>query len=148
MKNIRIKYLISLFIRAIIGIAFIYAGINKFFDLTSFAKTIETFGVLPDVFSFPLAIMLPIIEIICGAGLILNNTEALNTISVLLIIFTSVLIYGIISGIDVDCGCYGANDPVASSLSSIKTSLVRDLVMISGIIFVYYYRYTLSLKKD
>ncbi|MCP3923211.1 MAG: DoxX family membrane protein [Desulfobacterales bacterium] len=142
MKERRVTYFIDLLLRIIIGIAFIYSGGIKLLDLESFAATIEAFGLVPELFSYPLGIMLPLIEVIAGTGLIVGNKESLYTITSLLFLFLCVLIYGILKGIDVDCGCYGPNDPVSTSLSSLKTSLVRDLIMISCILFMFYYRFS------
>lgn len=132
----KLAYSMELIIRIVIGLAFLYAGIHKMYDLESFAKTIDAFGLVPETFVYPLTIMIPMVEIICGAGFVLGNRESIFMVSTMLIVFIAVLSFGIFKGLDIDCGCYGPNNKVAESLSSLKTSLIRDFVMLSGIFFI------------
>lgn len=132
--------ILDICIRVIIGLAFIYAGVTKISDPGSFAETIEAFGILPLQFVNPASIILPVVEIIFGAGFIAGNRESIYIITALLLVFMAALIYGIVMGFDIDCGCYGPDDNVGKSFSSLKTSLIRDILMITGIIFIFYYR--------
>ena len=49
----------------------------------------------------------------------------------------AVLGYGIWMGLDVDCGCFGPEDPEAEAFHGLRLSLFRDLVMMAGVIFIY-----------
>jgi uncharacterized membrane protein YphA (DoxX/SURF4 family) len=139
-------HIFYLAIRVTIGMAFIYAGIYKMSGLELFAKTIDAFGLVPDFIVYPITIMIPMVEILCGIGFIAGNQESVYVITSMLLMFIAVLIFGISNGIDVDCGCYGPNDSVGESLSNLKISLIRDLIMVSCIFFILFHRR--SLQKN
>ena len=132
--------------RVIIGLMFVISGGIKITDPYTFAATIDAFGMLPSELVFPLALLLPPVEILAGIGLILDIRGSLATISVLLGGFIMVLAYAISLGLDVDCGCYGPNDPEAGIFSSLWTSLYRDLAMVAGSAFLYWFRISRSLQ--
>jgi len=48
--------------------------------------------------------------------------------------------YGIWIGLDVDCGCFGPEDPESEAFHSLKISLWRDLIMFAGVAFLYGWR--------
>ena len=48
-------------------------------------------------------------------------------IFLLTLMFLLVLGYGIHAGLDIDCGCFGVNDPAGSALSSLRTSFIRNI---------------------
>ena len=58
----------------------------------------------------PLAVFLPLLEMIFGLGLLLDIKGSLAGITGLLMLFTVILSYGIRLGLDVDCGCFGPQD--------------------------------------
>jgi hypothetical protein len=43
-------------------------------------------------------------------------------------------------GLDVDCGCFGPEDPEAEAFHGLRLSLFRDLVMMAGVVFIYGWR--------
>ncbi len=49
-------------------------------------------------------------------------------------------------GLDVDCGCFGAEDPEAEAFHGLRTALYRDLVMMAGIVFLYVWRRIRSIE--
>lgn len=110
-------------------------------DVESFAVIIKDFGLVPYFMAKPVAIILPIIEIIAAAGLIFDMKGSLITISGLLLFFIAILLYAIAMGLDIDCGCFGPEDPEAKAYSSIYTSLYRDLLMLAGVSFLYLWRF-------
>jgi hypothetical protein len=58
----------------------------------------------------------------------------------------AVLSYGIWMGLDVDCGCFGPEDLEAKAFHGLKGSLLRDLVMLAGIAFIYGWRQYGAIK--
>ncbi|HUV78598.1 MAG TPA: MauE/DoxX family redox-associated membrane protein [Desulfobacterales bacterium] len=64
----------------------------------------------------------------------------------LLVLFIAILGYGIWMGIDVDCGCFGPEDPESEAFHGLKASLYRDLVMLAGIVFMYVWRRYRAIK--
>jgi uncharacterized membrane protein YphA (DoxX/SURF4 family) len=105
---IRNKYFLLAF-RLIVGGAFFAAGFLKVGDPLEFAQNIKNFRIVSHEVSFLTALILPWIEILCGALLItgiLRRPSALLA-SGLLIGFIILVGVTMARGIDTDCGCFG-----------------------------------------
>jgi uncharacterized membrane protein YkgB len=105
-----------------------------------FALLIEAYGIGPGGLIMPVAVGLPVLEVIAGIGLLLDVRGSLALITGLLVLFMVVLGYGIWMGLDVGCGCFGPEDPKAEAFHGLRLSLFRDLVMMAGVIFLYGWR--------
>ena len=123
-----------------IGFIFVYAGTVKLLNPEVFAVLIDAYGILPEKLVTPVALCLPAFEILAGIGLMFNIYGSLSVITGLLLLFMVVLAYGIRMGLDVDCGCFGPEDPEAEAFHGLRLSLLRDLVMLAGVIFIYVWR--------
>ena len=123
-----------------LGGIFIYAGSTKLLEPKIFASLVEAYGIVPEGLLIPVTIGLPVLEVIAGFGLLFDIRGSLEVITGLLVIFMVVLSYGIWLGLDVDCGCFGPEDPEAESFHGLRLSLFRDLVMMAGVIFIYGWR--------
>jgi hypothetical protein len=55
-------------------------------------------------------------------------------------LFIAVLAYGLWMGLDVDCGCFGPEDPEAEAFHALRLSFYRDLLMLTGVGFMYGWR--------
>ena len=126
--------------RWILGGVFIYAGSTKLMEPRIFTVLIEAYGFVPEGLLIPVAIGLPLLEVIAGFGLLFDIRGSLAVITGLLVLFMVVLGYGIWMGLDVDCGCFGPEDPEAEAFHGLRLSLFRDMVMIAGVIFIYGWR--------
>lgn len=126
--------------RWVIGGIFIYAGGTKLMAPEVFAVLIEAYGILPESLLMPVAVVLPVVEVAAGVGLLFDIEGSLAMILVLLGGFIAILTYGIHMGLDVDCGCFGPEDPEARAFHGLKTTLYRDLAMLLGIAFLYLWR--------
>lgn len=126
--------------RLALGILFIWAAVLKFMDLETFAKTIAAFGLLPKPLVVWAALGLPLLELIAALGLIFDVRGSLAVIAGLLVMFSLVLAYGLWLGLDIDCGCYGPGDPEGEAFASLKSSLYRDLAMLVGVFYMYWWR--------
>ncbi|MBF0230940.1 MAG: DoxX family membrane protein [Desulfamplus sp.] len=125
-------------IRIIIGGIFIYSGLVKISDLSAFVSVIHAFGLVPvGELRAIAAIVISLAEIIAGIGLIFDIKGSLALIFSMLTLFMIVLIYGIKMGFDIDCGCFGSDDPVGAAFHGLRSSLVRDLIFISAVIYLY-----------
>ncbi|MBU1168397.1 MAG: DoxX family membrane protein [Proteobacteria bacterium] len=124
-------------IRLVLGTLFIIAGILKLKDPESFSVVLSAFGVVPGYLIDPLAIGLPILEVLVGFGMIWDRPPALHAMALLLFMFMAILAYAMHLGLDIDCGCYGPKDPEAKAFGSLRTSFHRDLLMSVGILFLY-----------
>jgi Methylamine utilisation protein MauE len=123
-----------------LGIVFIYAGCAKLLEPRTFAVLIEAYGILPQVLLMPAAVVLPALEVAGGIALLWEIEGSLAVIAGLLLLFVAILGYGIRLGLDVDCGCFGPDDPEAKAFRGLRESLYRDLAMLAGIGFMYGWR--------
>ena len=126
--------------RLTLGGIFIYAGGTKLLEPEIFAVLIEAYGIVPEGLLMPVAIGLPFLEVIAGFGLLFEIRGSLALITGLLVFFMVVLGYGIWMGLDVDCGCFGPEDPEAEAFHGLRLSLFRDLVMMVGVFFIFGWR--------
>lgn len=123
-----------------LGGIYIFAGGTKLLEPEIFAVLIDAYGIVPEGLLMPVAIGLPFLEVIAGFGLLFDIRGSLALITGLLVLFMMVLGYGIWMGLDVDCGCFGPEDPEAEAFHGLRLSLFRDLVMVIGVIFIYGWR--------
>jgi len=133
-------------VRTSLSVVFLVSGISKLLNPSSFSIIIESYGLLPDVLILPVAILLPLAEVLAGIGLLFDIRGSLASISIMLTFFITILIYGIWLGLDVDCGCFGPNDPESKAFHSLSTALIRDVWMLAGALFLYIYRSIQSVK--
>jgi len=139
-KNIFTPSLIYHLIRILLSLIFLWSGISKLIHPSEFAVIIDSYGLIPEALNMPLAIILPLFELIFGLGLLLDIKESLTGIAGLLTLFMAILGYGIWMGLDVDCGCFGVDDPEALAFHGLRLALIRDIVMMAGIFYLYYRR--------
>lgn len=133
--------LLDLILRLILGAIFLVSGIAKLADPRSFAVIIEAYGILPELLVMPVALALPALEIVAAVGLILNRRGSLELMTLLMVIFMAVLAYGLYLGLDVDCGCFGPEDPEAKAFHGLRSALYRDVVIMFGIFYLFYRRH-------
>jgi uncharacterized membrane protein YphA (DoxX/SURF4 family) len=121
-----------------IGLAalFIYGGIIKLIDPRAFARTISAYDLVPEMLLPIVAVGLPIIETMAGLSLLLDIRGSLAVIASLLGMFILVLGYGISLNLNVDCGCFGADD--LNKQAGLVQAFWRDLVL-GGLVVPYLY---------
>jgi hypothetical protein len=119
-----------------LAVLFIYGGLIKLFDPKAFAATISTYGLVPEALLPLFALGLPIVETVAGLALLLDRRWGLHLTTGLLALFVLVLGYGILGDLDVDCGCFGAEE--MDKRASLRTAFYRDLVLI-GVVAPYLY---------
>jgi hypothetical protein len=91
------------------------------------------------------AIGLPVLEVLAGIGVILAVRGGLSLMLSLLVFFVVVLWYGILSNLDVDCGCFSAED--LNNQAGLWQAFYRDLIMIGAALFLYLTRWLQSGQK-
>ena len=111
MSVIHNKYLL-LFLRIIMGLIFIYSGIQKISDPRGFGIAIENYRIFPFFIINFLAITIPWLELITGMFLLFGILlkESSSIINVLLFLFIILLVSALIRKLDIDCGCFGTFD--------------------------------------
>ena len=111
-----------------VGGVFIYAGALKVGAPLAFADSVASFRLLPVALINPVALSLPIFEVVVGLSLVVGvrRRACAMMIAVMCGVFAVALIQALARGIEVDCGCFGGGAP-----STLKTvwSLVRDLFL-------------------
>ncbi len=140
LKKIRRAGSIYGLVRMTIGMVFIWSGIAKLIAPKEFSVIIESYGLIPDIWSIPAASFLFASEVVAGLGLMLDLRGSLSVITGLLILFMTVLSYGIWMGLDIDCGCFGPQDPEFEAFHGLGAALIRDIFMLLGIFYLYYQR--------
>jgi uncharacterized membrane protein YphA (DoxX/SURF4 family) len=133
-------------VRYVIAIIFLGSGLTKLFDPGGFAVIIEAYGLIPETWIIPVAYVLPLLEMMAGVGLLLDLTGSLSLLAGLLLLFMAILGFGIVLGLDVDCGCFGPEDPEANAFHGLRTALYRDLFILAGIAYLFWRRYRLAPK--
>ncbi len=150
MWNSIVRLLSSLWIyrgvRLALAVLFIYGGVVKLLDPHAFARTISAYDLVPDALLPVVAIGLPIVELLAGLALVFDLRGSLATIAGLFFLFLAVLGYGILQNLDVDCGCFGAEE--LDKQAGLRLAFYRDLAM-AGIVIPYLYLSRwMRLKKE
>lgn len=127
-------------VRIILGLIFISSGAIKLVNPQSFSVIIDAYGLIPEAAVSPAALAIAALEMLAGAGLLFDVQGSLETIAALLLFFMLILSYGLWLGLDVDCGCFGPNDPEAKAFHGLRPALYRDMAMMLGIAFAFFWR--------
>lgn len=138
METSRLKIL-DLFARWGLAGVFLWAGIPKLFTPNAFAQVIGAYGLLPDPLILPAAIFLPVVEVAIAVGLLAKRRWCLLAAAVLLALFIAVLCYGIFLGLDIDCGCFGPEDPEHQAFAGLRLALGRDILLAIPLSFSLWY---------
>ena len=120
-------------VRAALGASFIVAGVLKLADVKAFVLTIKAFSILPSDIVQPVAVALPVLEIVGGVLLVCDAPGGLAIIGGLLVLFLGVVANALRQGLDIDCGCYGPDDPEGAVYHGLWPTLWRDLLMLAGV---------------
>jgi len=124
-----------------LALVFLYAGLIKLADPTSFVVIIAAYGLVPEGLLMPIAVVLPALEVLAAIGLMVDLRGSLTLMAVLMAIFIAVLGYGLWMGLDVDCGCFGPEDPEGKAFAGMRAALYRDFVLTGGILLLYGWRH-------
>lgn len=122
------------------GTVFIYAGVTKLIEPQIFAVLIDAYGIVPEIMLMPVAVLLPLFEVIAGIGILFDIRGSLVAISGLLILFLLILGYGMAMGLDVDCGCFSPGDPEAKAFHGLRQAFYRDLFLMVLVLFAFGWR--------
>lgn len=120
---------------------FLLAGLPKILNPEEFALIIDAYGFLPEVAVLPVAIILPVAEVVAALALLKGRIEGLWSVALMMICFIAVLGYGIYLGLDIDCGCFGPDDPEHEAFSGLRVALFRDLLLCIPIGYGFWFAY-------
>lgn len=133
-------------IRFALSAVFIYGGVIKLFAPKKFAATISTYNLVPEPLLPVVAIGLPVIETLAGVALLFGRTWGLHIITGLLAMFVFVLGYGIMTDLNVDCGCFGAEE--LDKRAGLRAAFYRDLILIGLVVPMLYIHRWFRSRKD
>lgn len=129
MRRIVDNDLLTMMVRLVVGITFIYASYYKIIEPGDFAKSIWYYHLVPGSLINLIAIVLPWLELICGLALIFGIAYrgSLFLVTVMTVVFVAAIASAIARGIDLDCGCFKA---AKSSSESTWNSLMFDVALL------------------
>jgi uncharacterized membrane protein YphA (DoxX/SURF4 family) len=97
--------------QAALGVTFLVAGVSKLRDLPGLRAGVSAYGVVPDRWSWPAAVLVPAVEVVAGLALLtgVGGKLAAATVLVLLAVFMVATVTVLRRGDEVPCMCYGAS---------------------------------------
>lgn len=111
---------------------FLYAGAIKLVDAAEFAREIGNYQLLPEALVPALAVGLPVLEIVTGVALLTRSyAQGGGVLSALMLLaFAAGMAQAKLRGIDLECGCFGAES--AQKVSWGKVALNLGLAILAG----------------
>jgi len=125
--------------RLVVGGVFVIAACYKVADPVSFAQTIYNFRavpVYPVQVSILAAVVLPYIELLAGAALIMGvrGRAASLVVGGLLTVFTVAVLAAWMRGIDISCGCMGKHDTSRTDLKKVWANTAQLIPVLSVLV--------------
>ena len=117
-----------------LGALFVLAGLLKLEDPQAFADGIHAYRILPETIINPIALGLPVFEVLVGAGLLAGwRLRAMALASAaLLLAFSAALVHARIRHLVTDCGCFGRSLAIERALNP----LLRDAILLAAAVFL------------
>lgn len=125
-------------VRFVLGVIFVWAGLSKLVAVEAFAETIASYHLVPECLLVSVAVGLPALEVLAGAGLLWDVKGSLETITALLAMFIFVLWFGILKDLDIDCGCFSPSE--LKEHGALKTAMYRDFGMVAAASYLFWWR--------
>jgi uncharacterized membrane protein YphA (DoxX/SURF4 family) len=127
-------------VRIIVGVLFIISGLIKVNDPSGLAYKMDEYWAVwgwhwADQFSLPLSIGMNVLEVVLGVALLLGwQAKRVTALLLLLIIFFTFLTgYAVLSGKIKTCGCFGDCIPLQA-----HQSFIKDLILLVLCGFLYW----------
>lgn len=135
---------LALALRLYLGGVFVYASVYKIGYAAEFAETVASYQIVPALAVNAVALVLPWLELICGAMLVLGvRVRTVSAIlAALLVVFCVAVAINLVRETPIDCGCFHALE----ERMTWKT-LVRDLLWLAMAIHVYIFDSPLSMER-
>ena len=121
MKSILTNPILILLIRVSLGGIFVVSSLDKLANPEAFTLSILNYKVVGYTLATLTATILPALELLCGLSLILGTYPRASAllITIMLIVFTILVISALLRGLDISCGCF-TQDPGASKIGYSK----------------------------
>ncbi len=107
-----------LLLRLVLGGIFIYASLDKILHPAAFAEILYNYQILPGEIINLTAIILPWLELTIGTLLVTGKfiPGSVAICNLMLAGFWASLIFNMVRGLDINCGCFSAQSPGHSSV--------------------------------
>src|SRR5260221_3225850 len=132
--------LVLLFVRFLLAVIFVVAGLAKLADRAGSQKALQDFG-LPAALAQPLGLLLPLAELAVTVALLLPVTDWWGALGALLLLFLFVggISYNLARGRTPDCHCFGQ----LHSAPAGWPTLIRNLVLaaVAGLVVGFQQQY-------
>jgi uncharacterized membrane protein YphA (DoxX/SURF4 family) len=117
MAGVNNQGLLLLLARLVVGGAFVLAALPKIQDPVAFATSVAAFRVIGSELSAWVALLLPWLELVIGIGIVVPTIRRVSgsLIALLLLVFIGLHISAWTRGLDISCGCFGAETGEAAS---------------------------------
>jgi len=124
-----ILFILRLFLAGV----FLIAGVIKVLNPAEFAVGVAAFEVFPEWSVNPIAIVVPILEIVVGMLLIKRSTSRLGAFLVLAlsVTFFGLFVFMMAQGREVECSCFGGLKIFGTGT---REGAVRAALLVSGIL--------------
>lgn len=98
--------------RIILGLVFLLFGLDKILQPDEFARAIANYRLLPETLVNLVAVTLPWVECVCGLLLLSGQwvRSAALVSAFLLGVFLIAVSITLVRGLDIQCGCFNANE--------------------------------------
>jgi len=126
----KVRELVILLCRLTVGGIFLYASLDKIADPTGFAQAVHNYRLAPLVLLHPVALLLPWLEAVVGAALILGLFHrGAALLSVLMtVLFIVVVTSAVLRHLDISCGCFHTDSAHGVGINL----LLRDLLLLAA----------------
>jgi uncharacterized membrane protein YphA (DoxX/SURF4 family) len=126
----------TLALRLILGITFLYAGIIKASASQAFAIALLPFTFIDSMWTGPLAVGLAWMEILAGVLILAPRIYEAGAamIAGLCLVFIAVLSWALWNGYIVSCGCFG--EDMAPSAAKMLLTIGRDILLFAAAVAI------------
>lgn len=130
---------LGLVVRLAVGIIFVYASIDKIAQPGQFARIVYNYHLLPGELVNLMAIIMPWIELFCGAFLILGiyKEGSVLILNVLVLVFIVAVGVNLFRGVDLECGCFTVSSKAKGAVLGL---LIRDIGLLILTIYLFFNR--------
>jgi len=127
---VKVLDIVVLVARVVVGGVFIVAGGSKIGHAAYFAAQIAAFGIVPQRIIGPMALLLPFLEVLLGAYLVIGLYARLAgwIATIQLLIFAAAIASAVARGLSLSCGCFGPNDQTVTSWPEAGRDVVLALI--------------------
>ena len=138
MEKMNYQSLLTLIARLMVAGVFVMAALPKIKDPVAFSASVNAFHVIGPVLSNWVALVLPWLELTIGMGILLPQIRRSSGILMagLLLVFITLHASAWARGLDISCGCFGAES--AEKAPNYPWFITRNTLLLTGcLLFIF-----------